>query len=78
MVIDYLSLLKHDEVDERDLLGLENNYCVVCPSGGQRSHLCHKVCGCVAECFKHGRGFGVEQRHPVGHLIVDFVLNVQL
>ena len=42
------------------------------------SHLCHKVCGCVAECFQHGRGLGVEQGHPVGHLVVDLALNVQL
>lgn len=44
----------------------------------KHSHLCHKVCGCVAECFQHGCGFCVEQRHPVGHLVVDFILNVQL
>ncbi len=44
----------------------------------KRSHLCHKVCGCIAQCLQHGCGFRVEQRHPVGHLVVDFILNVQL
>lgn len=44
----------------------------------QCSHLCHKVCGCVAERFQHGCGLGVEQRHPVGHLVVYFTLNIQL
>lgn len=42
------------------------------------THLCHKVCGCVAERFEHWRGLGVEQRHPVGHLVVHFILYVQL
>lgn len=42
------------------------------------SYLCHKACGCIAECFQHGRGLRVEQRHPVGHLVVDFILYVQL
>lgn len=54
-------------------------YCVtVTDDNGWYPHLCHKVCGCVAECFQHGCGLSVEQRHPVGHLIVDFILNVQL
>lgn len=44
----------------------------------QMRHLHHKVCGCFAERFHHGHGLRVEQRHPVGHLVVDFVLNFQL
>lgn len=50
-----------------------------CNNNSQRhTHLCHKVCGCVAQSFKHGRGLGVEQRHPIGHLVVDLTLDVQL
>lgn len=62
-------------------LKLENMYCVVillCSQCSQHSHHCHKVCGRRAECFQHGCGLGVEQRHPVGHLVVHFALNVQL
>lgn len=35
-----------------------------------------KVHGGVAEGFQHRRGFCVEQGHSIGHLIVDFILNV--
>lgn len=42
------------------------------------SHLSDKLCGGIAECLQHGRGLSVEQRHLVSHLIVDFILNVQL
>lgn len=43
-----------------------------------RSHLGYEVCGSCTESLQHGRGFGVEQRHSIGHLVVDLVLNVQL
>lgn len=42
------------------------------------SHLRHKVRSCIAEGFQHWRGLGVEQRHPISHLVVDFILYVQL
>ena len=35
-----------------------------------------KVHGGVAEGFQHWRGFRVEEGHSIGHLIVDFILNV--
>lgn len=41
-------------------------------------YLHHKVGGGFAECLHHGHGLSVEQRHPVGHLVVDLVLNLQL
>lgn len=64
---------RHDAgINGRLMLGLRSK------NKQQTRHLHHKVCGCFAERFHHGHGFCVEQRHPVGHLVVDFVLNFQL
>lgn len=38
----------------------------------------HKVCRSGAQRLQHGRGLSVEQRHPVGHLVVDFIFYVQI
>lgn len=35
-----------------------------------------KVHGGIAEGFQHGRGFRIEEGHSIGHLVIDFVLNV--
>lgn len=43
-----------------------------------RTYLRNKLSGGVAQGLQHWRGLGVEQGHPIGHLVVDFVLRLQL
>lgn len=43
-----------------------------------RTYLRNKLGGGVAQGLQHWRGLGVEQGHPIGHLVVDFVLCLQL
>lgn len=35
-----------------------------------------KVHGGIAKGFQHRRGFCIEEGHSIGHLIIDFILNV--
>jgi len=46
--------------------------------GGGGLYLGHELGGGVAQRLQHRRGLGVEQGHPIGHLVVDLVLRLQL
>ncbi len=40
----------------------------------QMNYLRHKFSRGIAQSFQHGCGFGIEERHPIGHFIIHFVL----
>lgn len=46
--------------------------------GDDRAYLRNELGGGVTQGLQHGSGLGVEQGHPIGHLVVDLVLRLQL
>lgn len=46
--------------------------------GDNRTHLRDELGGGVTQGLQHGSGLSVEQGHPIGHLVVDFILRLQL
>lgn len=45
-------------------------------SGLSFTYFGDKVHGGIAKGFQHWCGFCIEEGHSIGHLIIDFILNV--